>query len=294
LKKKERAVLPEWLTIIFRSLGAVCMLFLITRILGKKQISQLTFFEYIIGITLGELAGFISTDMESHYVYGVLALAVWFVVPYSLEWATLKSRRLRGWFEGKGTILVKDGKVLENNLKKERLSSDELLEQLRGKNAFRVADVEFAIMEPDGKLSVLMKKDNLPLTAKELGLKRPREMEPYAVILDGNIVDESLSESGHSKEWLTTELEKLGVAMENVFLGQVDASGELFVDLYDDQVKAPQPQTKALLYATVKKCAADLELYSLSTRDKPSKKLFGQCAAQMNETVRELEPLLNH
>jgi uncharacterized membrane protein YcaP (DUF421 family) len=291
---KERTRLSEWFTIVLRSLGAVAMLFLITRILGKKQISQLTFFEYVIGITLGELAGFISTDIEAHYLYGVTALLIWFLVPYSLEWLTLKNRTLRNLFEGKGRILIKDGKVLEDNLKKERLSADELLEQLRNKNAFRVADVEFAVMEPDGKLSVLLKKENVPLTAKELGLKRPTESEPYTVVTDGKIVDEMLSESGHGKQWLMTELEKMGVALENVFIGQVDATGGLYVDLFDDKIQAPKPQTKALLFATVKKCAADLELYALTTTDKRGKALYERCAADMNRTLGELEPLLNH
>ncbi|UUZ87336.1 hypothetical protein LJK88_19030 [Paenibacillus sp. P26] len=115
----------DWMHVALRSLGAVAMLFLITRILGKKQISQLTFFEYITGITLGEVAGFISTDIEAHYMNGITALLVWFIVPFSLELLTLKSKRLREWFEGSGTVMIKEGKVLEDNLKKERYTADE-------------------------------------------------------------------------------------------------------------------------------------------------------------------------
>jgi uncharacterized membrane protein YcaP (DUF421 family) len=90
-----------WLEIVFRALGAIAALFLLTRILGKKQISQLTFFEYITSITIGDLAGFISTDVETNYLYGLIAIFTWFLIPYIVEWLTMKSRRMRVWFEGK-------------------------------------------------------------------------------------------------------------------------------------------------------------------------------------------------
>lgn len=284
--------MPEWTVIIFRSLGAVVMLFALTRILGKKQISQLTFFEYITGITLGELAGFISTDLEAHYLYGVIALLVWFVVPYSFELLTLKSRKLRTWLEGKGTVMIKNGKILEDNLKKERFSVDELMEVLRKKDVFKVSDVEYAVLEADGDLNVLVKKENMPLTPKTLGIKVAPESAPEAIIMDGTILDEPLSNLGFSRGWLTTELEKLGVAANNVFLAQVDAYGELYIDLFDDQTKAPKTETKDTLYATLKKCAADLELFALSTKEKEAKRMFEQCAEKMNRVVEITTPLL--
>jgi uncharacterized membrane protein YcaP (DUF421 family) len=283
---------PDWLIVFFRALGALVMLFLMTRILGKKQISQLTFFEYVTGITLGELAGFISTDMESHYFLGVIALLVWFIVPYLLELLTLKSKKLREWFEGKGTVLIKDGKIQEDNLKKERLTADELVEQLRTKNIFKVADVEFAMLEASGDLSVLLKKENQPLTPKHLGIKVGPEKETQEVIIDGKIQDEPLAKAGLNRAWLNTELQKLGVAIENVFLGQVDSYGQLYVDLYDDKIKVPAPQEKEVLFATLKKCQADLELFALTVQEASTKKMYGKCAALMNQVVSETTPLL--
>jgi uncharacterized membrane protein YcaP (DUF421 family) len=278
--------------VFFRALGALVMLFLMTRILGKKQISQLTFFEYVTGITLGELAGFISTDMESHYFLGVIALLVWFIVPYLLELLTLKSKKLREWFEGKGTVLIKDGKIQEDNLKKERLTADELLEQLRSKNIFKAADVEFAMLEASGDLSVLLKKENQPLTPKHLGIKVGPEKETQEVIIDGKIQDEPLAKAGLNRAWLNTELQKLGVAIENVFLGQVDSYGQLYVDLYDDKIKVPAPQEKEVLFATLKKCQADLELFALTVQEASAKRMYGECAALMNQVVSETTPLL--
>ncbi|MBG9580215.1 membrane protein, partial [Bacillus thuringiensis] len=91
---------------------------------------------------------------------------------------SLKNKTARDFFEGKSTVLIKDGKILEDNLKKEKYTSDELLELLRGKSAFSVAEVEFAVLEPSGELNVLLKKDSQPLTAKDIGLKVPNEKEP--------------------------------------------------------------------------------------------------------------------
>lgn len=284
--------MPGWIEIIFRSLGAIIFLFLLTRLLGKKQIVQLTPFQYIAGITLGELAGFMSTDIEAHYFYGALALFMWAIIPLAFEFLTLKSKRIRNWVEGNGIVMIKDGKVLENNMKKVRFSSDELLEQLRKKNAFNVADVEFAVLESSGEMNVLLKKENQPLTPKHLGIKVGPEQEPQTVIMDGKVILEPLATIGLSPEWLHTEIEKIGVTVENVYLGQVDSYGQLYVDLYDDRIKVPSPQIKKLLYATLKKCEADLELFCLGTEDEKAKQLYERCVNLMNKVVREMTPLL--
>ncbi|MBB6670547.1 DUF421 domain-containing protein [Cohnella nanjingensis] len=286
--------MPEWSVIIFRSLGALFILFVLTRILGKKQISQLSFFEYVLGITLGELAGFISTDLEGHYFYGVLAIFVWFFVPFLLEFAMLKSKKLRHLFEGKGRVVMKEGKVLEDNLKKERLTADELLEQLRGKNVFNLADVEFAIMETTGELSVLLKKEKQPLTPSDMGMKKVNEVEPQTVIIDGKIQLEPLATIGLSPGWLQTELEKIGVSLDNVFLGQVDAYQQLYVDLFDDNLKVPAPQGKALLLATLKKTQADLELFAVATRSPDAKAMYERNSVALNQLIDSLKPMLQN
>lgn len=284
--------MPDWLHILYRSLATLAILFTFTRILGKKQISQLTFFEYIMGITLGELAGFISTDIERNYFHGLIALCVWFAVPLGLELLTLKSVKLRVWLEGKSRVLVKEGKVMEDNLKKERLTADEFMEMLRGKNVFRLADVEFASMESDGQLSVLLKREKQPVTPSDLGIRTVNEVEPQTVIIDGNIMHEPLATIGLNPQWLLTELEKIGVSAENVFLGQVDAYQQLYVDLYDDQIKVPAPQVKALLYATLKKIQADLELFALATRNPEAKSMYGSSSRQLEQMIERLHPVL--
>jgi len=282
----------EWLQIAFRAFGAIIALFVLTRILGKKQISQLTFFEYITGITIGDLAGFISTDVEANYGHGLVAIMVWFLVPYTVEWLSVKSRLIGVFFQGKETVIIKDGKILEDNLKKERFTTDELLEQLRVKNVFKVADVEFALLETSGQLSVLLKPENQPVTPRTLGIKLPAERQPIVVVMEGKLLDEGLSQSGFSREWLLTELEKIGVAVSNVFIGQVDAYGQLFVDLFDDAVQVPMPSGKSLLFATIKKCQADLELFANITRNETARMMFAKSAVQMDKVVDEMKSVL--
>lgn len=284
--------MPEWLEVAFRTLFAVVVLFGLTRLLGKRQVSQLSLFEYITGITIGSLAAYISLDLEANWYLGFVSLVVWVLVSFGIELLQLKSKLARDIVDSKARVIIKDGKILEDNMKKERLTTDELLEQLRKKNVFRAADVEFAVLETSGELSVLLKKEYQPLTAHHLGVKVGPEQEPQAVIMDAKIMDEPLATMGLSREWLHTELEKLGIPLENVFLGQVDTYGQLYVDLYDDQLKVPLPQQKAKLLSQLKKCEADLEMFGLSTDDKEAKLMYERCAERMEQVIDEVKPLL--
>ncbi|NDI33792.1 DUF421 domain-containing protein [Chengkuizengella sediminis] len=284
--------MPEWIQIVWKSLAAIIVMFLLTRLLlGNRQISELNYFQYIVGITIGSLAGFSSIDFLN-WGTGLIALTVWVVVAFFIEKLLLKSKKIRDWMEGKGTTLIKDGKILEDNMEKVKYNTDDLLSQLRKKNAFNVADVEFAVLETSGDLSVLLKNENQPITPRHLGLKLPNEQESQTVIMDGNVINEPLATIGLNREWLHTELEKLGVTIENVFLAQVDNYGELYVDLYDDQLQVPQPQQKAILLSTLKKCAADIELFGLSTENEDAKKMYETNLMKLNKMISRLTPLL--
>ncbi|GIQ69746.1 DUF421 domain-containing protein [Xylanibacillus composti] len=285
--------MPQWLEVALRTFSALVVLFIITRfILGKRQITQLTYFEYITGITIGSIAAFISLHPDQNWMYGLVALLVWAIVMAGIEYFSLKSKRLRSLVEGKGTVLIKDGKIMEENMAKVRYTSEDLLEQLRKKNAFQAADVEFAVLETSGDLSVLMKPNKQPITPAHLGLRLPNQVEPQAVIMDGELITEGLATLGLSPGWLKTELDKQGILQENVYLAQANQYGELYVDLYDDQLKVPSPSARPLLQATLKKCQADLELFALSTQDQKAKNLYANCADQMRQVMEDMEPLL--
>lgn len=244
--------MPEWLEVVVRTLFAVVVLFFLTKLLGKRQVSQLSFFEYITGITVGSLAAYISLDTDKYWHLGLIALIVWVACSLGIEWLQMKSKKARDFIDFKSTVLIKDGKILEDHMKKERLTTDELLEELRKKDVFNISEVEFAIMESDGAINVLLKKEYLPLSAKDLGVKVAPQKESQAVIMDGKVLDKPLDTLNLTRSWLDGALEKMGLTVENVFLAQVDSYGELTVDLYADNFKVPQPQDKPQLYALLK------------------------------------------
>ncbi len=284
--------MPDWLESTLRSLLMLIGIFLLVRLLGKKQLSEMSFFEYITGITIGSIAGALSLDRSIPVLYGAISILIWAFIPMVFNFLSLKSKKIRDMVEGKETIFIKDGKILEDNLKKEHYTTENLLYQLRKKDIFNVADVEFAVLETDGSLSVLKKKEKQPVTLKDMNLPANGEKEPHTVIMDGKIIDEGLKNSGLNRAWLKTELEKLGVTVENVFLGQVDSMGQLTVDLYDDKITVPDPIEKPLLLATMKKCQADLELFALATKDQKAKEMYAKHAEKVEQLIERVEPIL--
>ncbi|MGM0876664.1 MAG: DUF421 domain-containing protein [Bacillota bacterium] len=284
--------MPEWLDVVVRSLIFVVVLFLITKWLGKKQLSELSFFEYVTGITIGSIGAEVVMGLEKNMFNGIIGIVIFAAMPFLAGLLSLKSKVFRDFIEGRATVFIKDGKIMEDNLKKEKYTTDELLELLRKKDVFKVADVEFAVLEPTGDLSVMLKKENQPLTAKDVNLSVASVKEPQTVIMDGEIFDEPLSTIGRNRNWLKTELEKQGVTIENVFLGQVDSYGQLTIDLFDDKLKVPSPQEKPLILATMKKCQADLELFALGTESKDAKQMYSQNSDKLQKAIDKVTPIL--
>jgi uncharacterized membrane protein YcaP (DUF421 family) len=285
--------MAEPIDIIVRSFIFIVILFLITKLVGKKQISQITFFEYVSGITVGSIAAEVITGLETNIFYGAMSILIFGLTALFVDFTSLKSKKFRDLSEGRGTIFIQDGKIQEDNLKKERYSTDELASLLRRQNVFRFADVEFAVLEPTGDLSVLLKKENRPLTPKDLQLTVASEKEPQTVIMDGKILNDPLARSGKNRAWLHIELEKLNVTVDNVFYGQIDSYGELTVDLYDDQIQVPTSQERPLLMAMLKKCQADLELFALETQSESAKKMYKRNSKKLTEAIERLSPYLN-
>jgi uncharacterized membrane protein YcaP (DUF421 family) len=284
--------MPVWLDTMVRSVLFMIVLFLITKWIGKKQISQLSFFEYVTGITIGSIGAEMMTGLEHKIYIGIISIVTTAAVPFTVGLISLKSKLFRNFVEGKGSVFIKDGKVMEDNLKKEKYTIDELLALLRKKNVYQVSDVEFAVLEATGDLSVMLKKENQPLTPKDINLTVASVKEVQTVIIDGVIMDEPLATIGRSRAWLHTELEKLGVTVENVFLGQVNSYGELTVDLFDDQLQVALPQERPLILSTLKKCQADLELFALGTESKVAKQMYSTNSEKLQEAIDKVMPIL--
>jgi uncharacterized membrane protein YcaP (DUF421 family) len=286
--------MPAWLEVAIRSVSILIGLFIITKILGKKQLSKLSFFEYIVGITIGDIAGTMSMDRGINLTEGITSILIWALFPVFISYISLKSKKFRDFVEGNSTVFIKNGKVLEDNLKKEKYTLDELLEQLRKKNVFRVADVEFATLETNGDLSILLKRDKQPLAVGDVFPNPAPIKEPQTVIMDGKILDEPLATMGLNRGWLKEELDKQGAAIENVFLAQVDSYGQLTIDLYNDKIQVPKPQQKQLLLAAIKKAQADFELFALQTEAKEASEMYAKNAHKLSEILNKVEPFLKN
>ena len=148
--KKVGCLVPQWIEIMLRTLAAIIALFLLTKLLSKKQLGKLSYFEYITGIAIGGIAAAVSTGIWPNWYLGFISMSIWVGVVVGLDYLSLKSKLAGDFIKGKGLVLIKDGKVLEDNLTKTRYTADNLLGGLRSKNAFEFADVEFAVLEPDG------------------------------------------------------------------------------------------------------------------------------------------------
>lgn len=278
--------MPELLLILIRSIVAFLLLFLMTRIMGKKQISQLTFFDYCVGITIGSIAATMSVDQNVKALNGMMSLLIWGLFPIVLAYLGMKSNLLSRITDGKATIVIKKGKVLENNMRKNLMNSNELMLLLREKGIFEVNDVEMAVLETNGQLSVLPKTDKKPITAKDMGISLESEHGPSILIMDGKVMHKSLKNLGYPYEWLIGEINKQGAnKVEEVFLAQINSKGDLYIDLYDDNDQTQTIKEKELLAASLKKLQADLELYALETKNPKAKEMYAEQAERMRKLL---------
>ncbi len=285
-------MVPQWVEVGVRSFCIIVGLFLITKLLGKKQLSKLSFFEYIVGITVGDIAGTLSMDRDLDLKNGVTSILIWSLFPLVTSQISLRNKRFRDFIEGNATVFVRDGKILEQNLRKEKYTIDEFLEQLRKKDIFSIEDIEFATLESNGDLSVLLKKAKQPATYGDLHPDVPHLKEPQTVIMDGDILDEPLSQLGLNRAWLDAELEKRNILIENVFIAQVNSWGDMSVDLYNDHLKATPMKEKLLTLATLDKCASDLAFLSMTVASTETKAFYNSSAASLEEVGKKLRPLL--
>ena len=285
--------MPEYLVTIIRSVIAFILLMVMARIMGKKQISQLTFFDYCVGITIGSIASAMAIDQGIKISNGVVGLIIFGTFSVLMSYGGLKSMKFRRLTDGSPAILIKNGQVLEKSMGKSKMNINELMLFLREKNIFNVSDVEMAIMETNGQLSVMKKTDHQPITPHQLGLKINNDSGPALVIMDGQLLKKSLATLGYSEAWLLGEIMKQGASgFKEVFLTQIDSNGKVYVDLYNDKMNQHKIKEKPLLAASLKKVQADLESYSLQTNNPEAKKMYADQAANLQKMVDSISAYL--
>lgn len=198
--------------------------------------SELTFFDYVVGITIGSIAATLSVQLNQNTTATLAGLGVWSILPIMLAYLCVKNVWIRKVVEGEATVVIENGKIIEANLAKNRLSIDDFLAQLRAKNIFNIADVEFALFETCGKLSVLLKSQKQPLTPGDLNLSTKYTGLPTTLIEDGRVLIDALKSLRLTQAWLQFQLGKQNIKdTSRVSLAQLDTTGNLYVDLKGDQ-----------------------------------------------------------
>ena len=281
-----------WVRLLFNSIILFFFTLLITKYMKKKSLSRATPFDFISYAVIAIIITLTSLNVIGNIYFGLTTLAVWALMPIILDFASMRSKWVYNLIHGKERVLVKNGKIMEDNLSKERITGQEFLREMRYKKAFNLADVEFAVMETTGDINISLKSDKKPVTPYDLGKKVAPKTEPQTVILDGNVLNEGLVNAGLNHGWLSTQLENKGVSLENVFLGQVDSSGDLYVDLFDDMIQVPKTQIKEMLYASLQKSQADLMSFYLDTDNKEAKSMYLKDAEKLEKILKKLEPYL--
>jgi uncharacterized membrane protein YcaP (DUF421 family) len=200
--------LNEGLVVFIRSIIGFFSLLIFAKILGKQQISQLTFFDYILGITIGSIGASLTTDLSSRSWPHWVGLFTWAILGYLTEYITMKYRYLAKFLEGEPTIVIMNGKVMEHALKKMKYTVSEVMLLLRNKNVFDLVQVDFAIIEPNGQISVLLKPEYQPLTAKDMNIQKPSEGISTELIYDGILIEENLKQLNKDKIWIMDQLKQ--------------------------------------------------------------------------------------
>lgn len=209
-------------TVIYRGLISLLALFLVTKMLGKKQVSQLSLFDYVIGISIGNFAAEMTVNLDTNEVNGVVAVIVFGITAYIVSISTMKSITLRRFFMGTPTILIQNGKLLIDGLKKVKFDVNDLLEECRGNGYFDISQIAFAVMEVNGKLSILPKSEYTPTVLKDLNLKGENASLCANIIIDGNIMMNALKNMHKDVKWVKHELKTRGIKLENVLLATLD------------------------------------------------------------------------
>lgn len=220
-----------YLEIVIRSLIAVAFLIIVARLDGARQISQLTFYDYIVGITIGSIAGTLCVDRDINIWYSIIAIAIFSAGSFLISILTSKSIIARRLLTGKPKILVDKGNFVEKNMKISRFDVNDVLRELRNQGYFSLDQVECAILETNGQISVMPKESNRPLTTGDMNIELPQKELVTNVIIDGKIMERNLNSVAKDAKWLHEQVKSQGIAgIKDVLLGTVDSNNA--VSLY--------------------------------------------------------------
>lgn len=218
------------LNICFRTILILVILFFITKMMGKRQISQLSLFDYIVGITIGSIAADISLDIEKNLYAGIISLFIYGFTSYLISIATMKSITARRFLTGVPTVLVEKGKIIESGLKKTKLDVNELLAEARMSGYFNLEEIDYAIMEINGTVSFLPKDKIKPISKKDMNIKKEKNGLCVNAIIDGNYMENNVTSIGKDKKWLDHEIKLQGYNdYDDILLATIDINDKVTI-----------------------------------------------------------------
>lgn len=224
--------MTEIFYIIALSLGSILSIFILTKLMGYRQMSQMSMFDYIIGITIGSIAAEMSTSLEENFTQPLTAMIVYALSAVILAWTTSKSIKARRLIEGVPLVLLNHGELYRRNLLKAKMDVTEFLEQCRVNGYFDVSKLECAILEGNGKISFLPKVEDRPLTPSDMQITPQQDYMVANVILDGKVMKENLKHIGKDEKWLHGQITAQGAKqIEDVLLATCDMSNKVTVYL---------------------------------------------------------------
>lgn len=228
--------MSNFLNICFRTILVLVILFFITKMMGKKQISELNFFDYVVGITIGSIAADISLDIEKNMIAGIAALFIYGFISYIISFVSIKSILARRFFIGVPTVLVEKGKIIESGLKKSKIDVNDLLMEARENGYFNLDEIDYALMEVNGNISFLPKEKEKPVTKKDMKIKCNNEGLTVNAIIDSKYMANNMKAINKDKEWLDHELKVNGYDnYDNILLATIDNNYK--VTIYEKNVK---------------------------------------------------------
>jgi uncharacterized membrane protein YcaP (DUF421 family) len=217
----------DYIKIVFAAIGTMIALFAFTKIMGNREMSQLSMFDYVSSVTIGSIAGEMAVLSTDSFFKPFLAMVIFSVFSMGISYATCKSIKLRRFFEGHALLLYQNGQIYEKNLLKAKLDVDELLASCRLSGYYDLEDIYTVYLESNGIISILPKAISRPLSPSDLNLC-PRQSQPLAnVIIDGKIFYDNLKSTGKDEQWLKMQLQLQGfVDMQEIILATYDYSNE--------------------------------------------------------------------
>ena len=211
------------LRIVIASIVSLTELFLLTKIIGNRQISEMNMFDYVNGITIGSIAAEMATGIDKSIVLPADAMAIYGLAAALLSWICAKSIRVRRFVNGKSLILYRNGKILKENMKSAKIDINEFIVQCRVQGYFDLSQIEAVIMESSGKISILPKSQYRPINPQDVNLNTPPEHPQVSVIIDGKILKKNLKYTGNDIKWVEKQLtsQKIG-SVSDVFYACCD------------------------------------------------------------------------